>query len=270
MSRTFAVVLGLLALTASGGQLRGRVLSAEKQTPISGASVELAGHPRVVADAAGRFALSGLRAGPVTLRLGATGYQQQTVEVVLPESGEQSLLLAMWRVPGPGAVFGTLSTRDPEDATRQLPAAGVKVEVRGRPSVVTDDAGRFRVDGVGPGLVKLQLTGQGLEPTEEVASVPSWGEAQVTLVLERLGEKAVAAFKGQVRSRNGLPLVATISIKQTGAKVTTGVDGNFELPIPGGRYTLTIQSAGHAPQTRSVKVDPGDQALFYVNLTPTR
>ncbi|HYH99561.1 carboxypeptidase regulatory-like domain-containing protein, partial [Hyalangium sp.] len=77
-----------------------------------------------------------------------------------------------------------------------------------------------------------------------------------------------AWMRGRVRSTQGRPVSATLKIAETKLKTHTRSTGDFELRLPAGRYRVTFEARGYVSQTKIVDVGAGDQALFYVDLSP--
>lgn len=93
---------GREADTPPTGSLYGRVLSAEAQTPLEGASVEIRFPGTtwfVITDAAGAYRVSGLPSGPVLVVARALDRAPLQTGVVVPPGREVSLELALERQP---------------------------------------------------------------------------------------------------------------------------------------------------------------------------
>ena len=71
------------------GRIVGRVVDAGQGAPISGAQVELVGGDAIVVSALdGRFALTGVPAGPATVRVRMIGYAAKLVSGIAVRAGE--------------------------------------------------------------------------------------------------------------------------------------------------------------------------------------
>ena len=71
------------------GRIVGRVVDAAQGAPISGAQVELVGRDVIVVSALdGRFALTGVPAGPATVRVRMIGYAAKLVSGIAVQAGE--------------------------------------------------------------------------------------------------------------------------------------------------------------------------------------
>ncbi|HYV49990.1 MAG TPA: carboxypeptidase regulatory-like domain-containing protein, partial [Myxococcaceae bacterium] len=78
-----------------------------------------------------------------------------------------------------------------------------------------------------------------------------------------------ANVRGQVRGPGGAPLPgATVRVVEAHVTERTDERGGFQLHVPAGRYTVRFEAEGQVPQTKTVTVTPGEQALFFVDLAP--
>ncbi|HWC75439.1 MAG TPA: carboxypeptidase regulatory-like domain-containing protein, partial [Gemmatimonadales bacterium] len=76
-------------------------------------------------------------------------------------------------------------------------------------------------------------------------------------------------IRGRVVDAAGQPVAsAIVEIPELGRVVATGADGRFRLPLPPGRYTLTVRRQGFAPAVREVSGGIPQQPLE-IALTPS-
>jgi hypothetical protein len=214
----------------------------------------------------GAFRVDGISAGWVAIQASAEGYQAVERKVLLPAGGQASVFLPLERIPGPGTVKGRVLRLEGREGTK-VPVANVDVRIGDKVAARSDAEGLFVVPEAGPGPVSLKLTGSGVRPQEETVVVPSHGEASVEVLMQK-GEEIRAWMRGRVRSTLGRPIVATVKIADTKYKTRARPTGDFELRLPAGRYRVTFEARGYVPQTKTVDVGAGDQALFYVDLSP--
>jgi hypothetical protein len=216
--------------------------------------------------AGGAFRVDGLASGWVAINASAEGYQPVERKVLLPAGGQASVFLPLERIPGPGTVKGRVLREEGGDGAK-VPVAGVEVQLGGQVVARSDAEGLFVVPEAGPGAVTLKLAGAGVRPQEEVVVVPSHGEASVEVLLQK-AQEVRAWMRGRVRSTQGRPVVATVKIAEAKTQARTRPTGDFELRLPAGRYHVTFEARGYVSQTKVVDVAAGDQALFYVDLSP--
>ncbi|WP_224242846.1 carboxypeptidase regulatory-like domain-containing protein [Hyalangium gracile] len=239
-------------------------LRPQSSLPLKSPRVQVGGKDAVASG--GAFRVDGLASGPVVLTASAEGYQPVERKVLVPAGGQASVFLPLERIPGPGTVKGRVLQEQGREGTK-VPLADVEVQLGGKVVARSDAEGVFVVAEAGPGPVTLKLAGAGVRPQEEVVVVPSHGEASVEVVLQK-GEEIRAWMRGRVRSTQGRPVVATLRIAEARIKARTRPSGDFEFRLPAGRYHVTFEARGYVPQTKVVDVAAGDQALFYVDLSP--
>lgn len=240
-------------------------LRPQPSLPLKDPRVQAGGKEAV--SSGGAFRVDGLTSGAVVISASAEGYQPVKRKVQLPTGGQASVFLPLERIPGPGTVKGRVLREQGRDGAK-VPLADVEVQLDGQVVARSDAEGLFLVPEAGPGPVTLKLAGAGVRPQEEVVVVPSHGEASVELVLQK-GEEIQAWMRGRVRSTQGRPVAATLRIEEAKLKSRTRPTGDFELRLPAGRYHVTFEARGHVSQTKVVDVAAGDQALFYVDLSPS-
>ncbi|HET8932765.1 MAG TPA: carboxypeptidase-like regulatory domain-containing protein [Polyangiales bacterium] len=73
-------------------------------------------------------------------------------------------------------------------------------------------------------------------------------------------------IRGVVRSFDGQPVQARVSVEPGALTSTTGADGKFSLDVPPGRYSVTLQAHGYRSQTKACVVDPGGITVLNVEL----
>jgi hypothetical protein len=271
--RACVVAVGLALLSAAAlaqpaADATGTVwvtLQPAASRPLRNPRVQIAGKeaPR---EASGAFRMEGLAPGLVRVSASAEGYHPREQQVRLEAGGQSSVLLPLERIPGPGSVRGLVLLQEGRDGAG-TPLAGVEVRLADQLVATSDTDGRFALPTVEPGPVSLKFTGAGLRPREEVVRVPPDAETSVEIVLHKAATLQ-AWMKGQVRSTTGRPLRATLKVVETRRVIRTRPGGDFEFRLPEGRYQVTFEARGHVPQTKVVDVAAGEQALFYVDLSP--
>ncbi|MBN1208195.1 MAG: carboxypeptidase regulatory-like domain-containing protein [Myxococcaceae bacterium] len=233
--------------------------------PLKSPRVQI-GSKVATADPNGAFRVEGVASGWVAITASAEGYQPVEQKVQLPAGGQTSVFLPLERIPGPGTVRGRITRLEGRDGAK-VAVADVEVKIEDEVVARSDAEGLFVVPAAGPGPVSLKLMGTGVRPQEEVVVVPSHGETSIEVVM-RKADDLQAWMRGRVRSTQGRPVVATVKIAETRIKARTKPTGDFEFRLPAGRYRVTFEARGYISQTKVVDVAAGDQALFYVDLSP--
>lgn len=244
------------------GTLSLRVLDAETDAALPGARVVL-GDVERVADARGVVEVE-LPPGEVAARVSAEGYAPAEAMATVEDGGRAELEVRARRLPPPtGGLRVTVV-----NAQTGVPLPGVRVAV-GATEVRTDMMGQARVKDLAPGPVAVTVKSPGFRVAEEAAVVVAGQESALSVPLASERKSGPATLTGLVRStRGGRPLAATLRIPQAKVRTRTDAKGAFTVRVKGGSYRITISAPGHLPQTKSVKVLDGEQAIFNVDLFP--
>jgi len=242
----------------------GTVQDRNNLSPIAGASVGFRPTETVRTDAAGRFRLSHRDAHEEAFVCAkAPGYASDRTLLRINPGECQDLLLTLQ----PGiSVVGTVvdPNRDPVENVRVY----VHCSSFGREEALTDDQGRFRVDGLNP------------EDAVAYASAehPRYvSDHSVTAKLGRLGEEASVEIvlqpkppgpilSGQVTNARFEPVAqATVGWLHKGIKTTTDREGRYTLPAPNGEppalyvthagYPVFIQNVTLSSETMEIPLD---------------
>ncbi|MDQ3265265.1 MAG: carboxypeptidase-like regulatory domain-containing protein [Myxococcota bacterium] len=250
------------------GSIRGQVLS-ETGEPMPGALVRVVGSATAqgISGPKGEFNLAQVPHGPVELEVDAAGYRVARLAMTLTPEAALSSSVRLEKKVGPGRITGRAFARN-DDGAPGAPLAGVQVEGPDAQLVVSDAAGAFTLEKVGPGLVTVFIRSSGYQELEEVVEVPPETAAALEVSLARQKQKTLASLRGRVRSVAGKPIAAQLRIPEAKVAVRAGADGRFLLRLPGGRYSVVFSAPGFITQTKSLQVADGDQALFYVDLSP--
>lgn len=73
-------------------------------------------------------------------------------------------------------------------------------------------------------------------------------------------------IRGVVRSFDGQPVLARVSVEPGALSSETGADGKFAIDVAPGRYTVTLQAKGYKSQTKTCVVDQGGITVLNVEL----
>lgn len=152
------------------------------------------------------------------------------------------------------------------------PLAGVAVAIQGgfgERKTETDAQGHFEFTDLDAGPVSLKAEKSGLRPASTAAMVVLGENAPMEVKLLPI-EEARATLKGLVRTRDGKPIVATLSLKSARRELHTDDGGQFSAELTAGEETVTIKANGYLTQRKKVELKPGETVIFNIELYPAR
>jgi len=183
---------------------------------------------------------------------------------------------------GTGLIAGVVSKMvSPSGATEVVGGASVSVErevsseedteakFEAVPSlsVKTDENGCYVIKEVPQGQYRLTVTGEGLSPGTEWASVEDWHSVALDFVLEKKHKPGVGTVQGTITAGEGSetagqPLAgATVEVRRpypfqgaTFSTLTDG-DGRYSLNVPTGFQQVSVSGEGFALDLRAVEVE---------------
>lgn len=167
--------------------------------------------------------------------------------------------------PAPGVIEGVV--RGPDGSP--VPDATIRYDGADGPAEVRSDAeGRFRIEDAPPGELSLQVQAEGFAPFALRVPVESGQTAAPEVMLEPPLPQGV--IRGTVRDFHGKPVHARIHIEPGGLKAGTDDNGEFELEVAPGEYTVTVRARGYQTETRNAKVYENGVAVVLVDLREKR
>lgn len=229
----------------------------------------LEGEAAAVADEAGRFVVEDLAPGrPVDLLASGEGFLPVwTLAVEAPPAEPLVITLE------PAA---RLSGRVVDPDERGIADAAVTVTPRGSPegtvgvvarrevggrSTTTDEEGQFEVDGLAPGLARVEASAQGYlaeEPAE--AELPLGGAVEDIEIVLRRG----AVIEGTVSDPTGAA-VSGADLRAGPARDRSAADGSFRLVgLDEGFVGLFTYHSDYKPGAQEVEVRPGTNRVEVV------
>ncbi|MBI5547182.1 MAG: carboxypeptidase regulatory-like domain-containing protein [Deltaproteobacteria bacterium] len=250
------------------GRIRGRLLDGDGR-PVPLHPVQVVGANAVQTDESGAFLVGEAGPGLVSLRALAPGMKPVEQRVEVPPGTEVAVELRLVRPTGPGVIRGVVFDK-PTDPARRHPVPGAVVEAAGFAPATADAGGAFVLEKVGPGLVPVKISAKGFVTGEEVVSVPAEAEARVELAIAAEAAKPLASLRGLVRTVSGKPLQAKLTVPEAKVSARTTSHGEFKIDVPGGKYKVRVEAAGFVTQVKSVEVADGDQAIFNIDMHPTK
>ena len=249
VGRGDTVPVGELALVVATGSIEGTV-SLDDDAPVAGARVRVAdSDAETSVDADGRFFLRGVPVGARSVVAQLSGYRPATSPTVTVEQDatvelEAPLVLERW----PGAVTGRIVLpADDESAPADIEVGLAGVSAR----AATDAEGRFRLDGVTPGVYALVVE----HPGYRIARLPivveaAYGTDRATDIGDIRLEFGVGALSGRVALADGeTPSGVTVELvngPQPGSAITNEA-GEFVFDdVRAGAYRVRASRFGYA------------------------
>jgi hypothetical protein len=242
-----------------------RAMSAEGAVPNASITLTAEGQAsrELTTDSAGEARVAELPAGSWRASARAPGFLAAEGAIALRPGESGALDLALPKEP---PKVGTLKVSVIAFETKAPLAA--TLDINGR-AVVASEAGVATLDGLAPGPVMVKASLAGFKVGEEAASIVAGRETELTITLVPEKKAVPATLSGLVRSaRGGKPVTATLEIRELQLNLSADQAGAFTTQLPGGKYTIRIAAPGFRPQTKTVIVRDGDQAIFNVDLTP--
>lgn len=87
----------------------------------------------------------------------------------------------------------------------------------------------------------------------------------ILIVLPFTGLATGHNVKGSIKDKNGVPIpFATVFFKEGAQGTTSNENGDFEITLPAGKYTVTYRSLGYSPKTESLLLTNQTRTLAVV------
>lgn len=236
----------------------GTVLRSLDQKPLEGAVVSLAGAPeKVRTDAAGRFALLRVPAGPAALTIAAEGYQSLTIKPALTAGRQQLDAVAL-----EGDAYAAGVTLDAADENRAVPNVILEVSVAGTQKKLTTAAnGGFKLGYLPPGIIRVKATAAGFLDTSIERRIQA-DDAWIKLPMVRLVNTPGVVIES-AKGANGKkrPIAKADIVLRSAAGVhraTSGNDGGFVAAnVAAGPVQATVKAPGYLETTLDLHVNAG-------------
>ena len=277
---------GYLSLTASGSAVAGQTLNfspglARDPTPgllhltgtvtdgtdgswLHNASVRILNtNYSASTDTGGSFTINGVPPGSYTVEISHTGYAARLFSLSSPNGGSTnfgklSLLPANAQVTT-GTVRGRIA-----NSTTGGPLPGVEVILgdSGNSSAITDDNGRFQIDGVTPGNIAFTASLSGYHGASGVTTVIANTSVTLNISLLSVDEdvSGTVEINGNIVDAATLQALqgAHIQIKDSNYNALADDKGSFAFTgIPAGAINVEVSQSGYFSKYYSVSAPNG-------------
>lgn len=238
-----------LSTTGNGnGSLQGQVLLAGSSQPIANATVSVAeGATSVKTDINGRFTLTGLKEGLVTLVVQKSGFQaiSKATQINLPlvnNAGQIYLSQSAVTAVLSGHVHDSNTSANISPATLTLSGASSL-------SLTTNTLGSFEVTSLAPGSYNYTIAATGYYPVSGSFSVAAGGHSLINQGLVSTQTPLVdnpSPVTGTVIDGSTKLPVPFASVSVDGIPVLVDLNGQFTtVSIARGSHTLSISAPGY-------------------------
>lgn len=168
----------------------------------------------------------------------------------------------------PVATSATVRGRVTDNTGAALADTDVRIVREGYEGTVRTGAdGSYEIRDVPLGPATLHINGRRLQPIEQPIEVVAGG-VSVDVQPEHL--PPLGQLRGLIRSFDGKPLAAEITVEPTSQTLRATAEGEFELGLPPGEYQVRISIAGYGTQSRSVQIEDDGVTLLNVDLKKGR
>lgn len=185
----------------------GRILEADTDLPLEGVLVELPDlDVRAVSDADGRVSFANLPAGEHQVRAERIGYQVTDGTLRVPGGGEFAVMLQPSVAAAAADESAAIVGRITDERGQAVADADVRVEARPGARAISNQQGRFRIDGLDPGLVEVRFDRLGHTSRTATFVVQPGRTAELTVVLPTEAielEPIEVTVRAEALERNG-------------------------------------------------------------------
>ena len=133
-----------------------------------------------------------------------------------------------------------------------------------RRSGTVGDDGRVTFDDLPEGPVTIAVHADHYEDAERTVAVRP-GQV-ISEDVGMVGRLPAGQLRGTVRSYRGRPLDATLTVDPGATSARTDSEGDFEVDLPPGLYTVKIESRGFKAQIREVAIEQNGVTILNVDM----
>jgi hypothetical protein len=153
-----------------------------------------------------------------------------------------------------------------DDVGIPLKEAKVQVEVGGKTvPLEPDEKGRYRASRVPLGPGKLTVEARGRKKVEQRIDLNS--RTPLKLEIRTDADLPSGQVRGLIRSFDGKPIAAKITVEPGGAQTHTDDQGFFQIDVPPGSYQILVEARGFHAQRRSVQVEKDGVLILNADLS---
>lgn len=227
-------------------------------------------------DENGRFQIEGVRPGSFEIRATAPGRQEARLAGLEAQAGQDLQGIEVVLTPGAvlaGRVLSPAGQPVPGAEVSLLPEGSATVSLLSVGAVLSDEQGRYRLEGISPGTHAVRAEHEEYRPVQRRLDVQA-GANTLDLTLE-----PGAALSGRVVDPLGAPVAgARVFLRPRSDESprglpddTSGPDGSFTLPgLADGTYRLLAEREGFARSREGQEVVVAGRSVtgIEIQLTP--
>lgn len=226
--------------------IKGKVVDAQTDLPLSGVTVSLSGatSASLVTQSDGVFEFLKLPAGTFNLQLTVANYASLSAST-LANVGQTLDFGVLTLVKSESATTGTIKGTVTDGATG-LPLGGVTVSTSGGGSAITGNDGQYQIANAPAGAVTVQASVAGYSLGGGSGTITAGGTLVFSPTLFPVSA-ADTVIQGQIiAAATNQPLAGAIIRIDGVALATTDADGNYRITnVTPGTLTLSVELAGY-------------------------
>jgi len=229
------------------GTLMGQVINAINQKPLAGATIT-AGTKSIITDAQGKFILSDMSVGPLSVQASKPVFKPSTAEVTVIAAEKVTVMLKLEPITT-GVITGLAL-----NAADKTPLANVKITL-GTRTAMTDTQGRFELKDINVGDVMMQASKTAFKPASQGVKVVAAKNVNVTLRLEPI---TTASINGIAVDKNSQKPISGVRISISNQADETNRNGRFTFKsVNIGEVQLLAQHPDYKTNTKQIQLKPG-------------